>query len=86
MRVEVIRGNHDHDLTRAALRLVVSPGRPGNDAGGRQGFRVYARMILTYAIGAVIGAITTRRIGTRAAWLPAAFVGATLLLLFREPE
>ena len=75
--------------TTGDLMRFVEQGYAGivkHDAGGRQGFRVYALMILTFAIGAVIGAITTRRIGTRAAWLPAAFVGATLLLLFREPE
>lgn len=76
--------------TTGNLMRFVEQGYAGivnHDADGRRGFRVYALMISTFATGAVIGAATTHLIGTRAAWLPAAFVAGTLLLLCLEkPE
>ncbi|MEZ0051924.1 uncharacterized membrane protein YoaK (UPF0700 family) [Mycobacterium sp. MAA66] len=76
--------------TTGNLMRFVEQGYAGivkRDAEGRRGFRVYALMILAFAAGAVLGATTTQVIGTRAAWLPAVFVGATLLLLlFEAPQ
>ncbi|HEY5854330.1 MAG TPA: YoaK family protein [Aldersonia sp.] len=42
--------------------------------------RVYAAIVVAFAVGAVIGAILTRLWHTHAAWVPAALLAATLVL------
>lgn len=46
----------------------------------RRAFRVYAMLILTFALGAVIGAVTSRVWGVQAVWCAAAFLAVTLVL------
>jgi uncharacterized membrane protein YoaK (UPF0700 family) len=53
-------------------------------AESRRAFGVYGALILAFAFGAVVGAVTTRMWGIHAVWLPAGFLAVTLALFLSD--
>ncbi|MFC9786820.1 YoaK family protein [Rhodococcus sp. NPDC127528] len=64
-------------LTEAAYAGLVD-----RDRDARRSVAVYAAIIASFAAGAVLGAVCTRAVGGPAAWIPAALLGAALVLFF----
>ena len=55
-------------------------------AASRRAFAVYGSLILTFASGALIGAIASRAWGVHAIWLPAGFLAITLCLFIIDEQ
>jgi uncharacterized membrane protein YoaK (UPF0700 family) len=75
--------------TTGNMMRLVEAGYDGfveRNAEGRRGFRVYGALILTFAGGAVVGAIATRAWGVHAVWLPAVFLAVTLVLFIVDED
>ncbi|TQF74748.1 DUF1275 domain-containing protein [Rhodococcus spelaei] len=64
-------------LTEAAYAGLVD-----RDRDARRSVAVYAAIIASFAVGAVVGAVCTRAVGGPAAWIPAGLLGAALVLFF----
>ena len=54
------------------------------NAQSRKAFAVYSRIVPTFAVGALIGALLTHLISVRAIWMPAALVAVTVVLLIMD--
>ncbi|MBO0676049.1 DUF1275 domain-containing protein [Mycolicibacterium sp. S2-37] len=69
--------------TTGNMMRMVEAGYDGlveKQASARHAFRIYAALIATFAVGAVIGAVGSRAWGVRAIWSAAAILAVTLVL------
>jgi uncharacterized membrane protein YoaK (UPF0700 family) len=64
-----------HVFATAQTRII------DNSASSRRAAGVYASLIVTFAVGALVGAFSSRLLDVHAIWLPAALLVLTLAML-----